>query len=177
MKVLSQLTDEELMTAVSNGNLDNMSVLFERYHVRIFNFLCQMTNGDRDLSEDVTQEVFYKAIKYRSSYHGGKFISWIFTIARNSLSNHYRKKKEKIDRLDDVGYKLGEENNVKLDDLSHLSEVLNKLDDQDKELIVLNRLQEVKYDQLAEMMGSTTGAVKVKVHRALKKLKTFYFQE
>ncbi|NER17165.1 RNA polymerase sigma factor [Spongiivirga citrea] len=174
---MSQLTDEELMTAVSKGNLDSMSFLFERYHLRIFNFLCQMTNGDRDLSEDITQEVFYKAIKYKSTYHGGKFASWMFTIARNSLNNHHRKKKEKIDRLDDVAYKLSEVNNGKHDDLSHLSLMLNKLDDQDKELIVLNRLQEIKYDQLAEMMGSTAGAVKVKVHRAIKKLKTFYFQD
>jgi len=165
------------MTAVSKGNLDSMSFLFERYHLRIFNFLCQMTNGDRDLSQDITQEVFYKAIKYKSTYHGGKFASWVFTIARNSLNNHHRKKKGKIDRLDDVAYKLGEENNGKQDDLSHLSSVLNKLEDQERELIVLNRLQEIKYDQLAEMMGSTTGAVKVKVHRAIKKLKTFYFQD
>lgn len=165
------------MTAVSKGNLDSMSFLFERYHLRIFNFLCQMTNGDRDLSEDITQEVFYKAIKYKSTYHGGKFVSWIFTIARNSLNNHYRKKKEYVDRLDDVEYKIGIEPNGKHDDLAHLSHMLDKLDKQEKELIILNRMQQIKYDQLAEMMGSTAGAVKVKVHRAIKKLKTFYFQD
>ncbi len=172
---MKTLTDEDLMTAVSQGNLDSMSFLFERYHVRIFNFLYKMC-GDRTLSEDLTQEVFYKVIKYRSSYKGGKFASWIYTIARNGLTNHYRKQKESVGSLDQVMYKLSEEHEDMNEEVTHLHNMMNKLNPQDKELLVLNKLQGIRYEELATITGGTTGAVKVKVHRALKKLKTYYFQ-
>ena len=62
--LLETITDEELMHQVAKGDLDQLKVLFERHHRHIFNFLNKMT-GDRMLSEDLTQEVFYKVMKYR----------------------------------------------------------------------------------------------------------------
>lgn len=134
-------------------------------------------SGDKMLSEDVTQEVFYKLMKYRTSYNNGKFVSWLFTIARNSLSSHYSKEKGKFTGLDDVKYMLAEKEEERNEDYSHLQRALNKLEASDRELLVLNRFQGVKYAELAEMTGSTHGAVKTKVSRALKKLKTIYFEK
>lgn len=82
IKNLEKLTDEELMRQVSNGNLDFMRLLYDRYHQWIYNFFIQMIH-DKDACEDLMQTTFYKAIKYRKSYKGGKFDSWIFRIARN----------------------------------------------------------------------------------------------
>ena len=58
------------MEAVKNGELQQASVLFARYHKRIFNFLRQYLN-DTMLAEDLTQNVFLRLIKYRSSYREG----------------------------------------------------------------------------------------------------------
>ncbi len=167
------------MILVSNGNLDMMSILFERYHVRIYNFLLKMTR-DRDISQDITQEVFYKAIKYRNSYKKGKFSSWIYTIARNIFSDHYQKQKNKDQRLDDIQYKTEEQGNNGIEtnetkEQLHLA--LEKLSPSDKELIVMNRYQGIKYQEIAEIIGSTEGAVKTKVHRAIHKLKEHYLQK
>ncbi|TPN87638.1 RNA polymerase sigma factor [Aquimarina algicola] len=175
---MKQLSDEELMILVSNGNLDMMSILFERYHIRLFNFLLKMTR-DRDASQDLTQEVFYKAIKYRRSYKRGKFSSWIFTIARNCFSDHYQSKKMAMQRLDDIDYKLKEkeQNEVeKREDKQQLNRALDKLNTKDKELIIMHRYQGIKYQEIAEIMGSTEGAIKTKVHRAVHKLKQHYLQ-
>lgn len=130
---------------------------------------------DSMLSEDITQEVFYKLMKYRSSYNNGKFVSWLFTIARNCLKTHFRKYNEKHEDVDDYGFKLTMDEE-KTEDYSHLHVALSKLDPSDRELIVLNRFQEIKYAELAEIVESTPGAVKTKVSRALKKLKTIYFE-
>ena len=62
------------------------------------------------------------------------------------------------------------------EELNHLQRALLKLSNSDRELIVMHRFQEIKYEQIAEIIGSSEGAVKVKVHRALKKLKQVYFQ-
>ncbi len=61
------MTDEMIMEAVKNGDLQQVSMLFERYHKRIFNFLARMTM-DRELAEDLTQNVFLRIMKYRASY-------------------------------------------------------------------------------------------------------------
>ena len=162
------------MAKVANGNLDVLKVLFERHHKHVFNFLYKMS-GDRMLSEDITQEVFYKLMKYRASYNNGKFVSWLFTIARNSLNTHFRRVSNTTENIETIHHKiLLEEEQEK--DYSDLYFAINKLDASDRELVILSRFQEIKYDDLAEIIGSTPGAVKTKVSRALKKLKTIYLQ-
>jgi RNA polymerase sigma-70 factor (ECF subfamily) len=175
---LKALSDEEIMLKVSNGNLDMLTTLFDRYHIRIFNFLYKMTR-DKMVSEDLTQDVFAKVIKYRSSYNNGNFASWIYTIARNIFSSYYQKqKKERSHMIEDDSLDSGEvlitESNQ--EELDHLQRALTQLKPSDRELIVMHRIQEIKYAQIAEIIDSTEIAVKVRVHRALKKLKEVYFQ-
>lgn len=172
---MKQQTDEQLMQEVAEGNLDMLRFLFERHHVYLYNFLHKMS-GDAVLSEDITQDVFYKIIKYRSSYKNGKFVSWMFTIARNSLTTHYARDKNKHSDLEVVAHKLTEESVLENEDHSHLHKALHALEASDREVLILNRFQEIKYDELAEIIGSTPGAVKTKVSRALKKLKGIYFK-
>lgn len=161
------------MGEVAQGNLDVLRILFDRHHLHIFNFLYKMC-GDRMLSEDLTQDVFYKVIKYRTSYNNGKFISWLFTIARNSLKSHFMKNKENHADLDKVLFKTAEEERT--EEYSQLQHALNQLESSDKEVIVMSRFQEIRYQEIAEIIGSTEGAVKTKVSRALKKLKTIYIE-
>lgn len=175
---MKHLTDEEIMLQIAAGKLELLSILFERYNVRIYNFFLKM-NRDKMLSEDLTQEVFIKVIKYKASYKNGNFAAWIYTIARNIFSSHYQKmKKERSnliddDRLDSNETLVSESNREELD---HLQRALLLLSNSDRELIVMHRFQEIKYEQIAQIIGSTENAVKVKVHRALKKLKDIYFQ-
>ncbi len=169
-------SDESLMVEVANGNLDHLKILFERHHRHVYNFLYKMSR-DKMLSEDITQDVFYKLMKYRNSYNGGNFVSWMFTIARNNLKTHYRRNATDHDHLGVLEYRLTENESEKTEDYSHLQLALNKLDASDRELLILNRFQEVKYAELAVIVGSTPGAVKTKVSRALKKLKSIYFEK
>ena len=175
---MKHLTDEELMLQVSNGNLDILTLLFDRYHLRIFNFFNKMIQN-KMVSEDLTQDVFYKILKYRASYKNGNFASWIYTVARNIFSSYYQKQKKESANILNEGVlkdneKLVTETNE--DELLHLQKAILKLNYSDRELIIMNRYQEIKYQQIAEIMGSSEGAIKVKMHRALKKLKEIYFQ-
>ena len=174
---MKQLTDEELMHIVSEGNLDAMTYIFDRYQVRLYNFYYQKVK-DVAVCEDLTQNVFLKVIKYKHSYKGGKFVSWIFKIARNLFYDHYQeqKKTQPFENIDDVSSELNEESIEKEEEVSHLMKVLNNLSDTDKELIIMNRIEGIKYEQIAEIIGSNTIAVKTKIHRIVKKLRTNYFE-
>ncbi len=172
---MTELTDKQLMAEAAKGNLDTLGVLFERHHKHVFNFLHKMS-GDRMLSEDLTQDVFYKLMRYRTSYNNGNFTSWLFTIARNRLNTHYTRNKENHDDIEKQAYRLAAKEEDQTETYTHLHKALNTLEDSDRELLVLSKLQGIKYNELAEILGSTPGALKTRANRALNKLKIVYFE-
>jgi RNA polymerase sigma factor (sigma-70 family) len=175
------MTDELLMEAVKRGELQQATLLFERYNKRIFNFLARMTM-DRTLAEDLTQNVFLRIIKYRNSYReGAKFQSWIYQVARNVFSDHYQAHKNKFSDFVDVekvsDYMPDNEDAEAQDEkekLLHRS--MAKLTEEQRELLVLTRFQHMKYEEVANIMDTTVANIKVKVHRAILKLKEYYFE-
>lgn len=175
------MTDEQLMEAVKTGDLQQASLLFDRYHKRLFNYLLRMT-VDRDLAEDLTQNVFVRMLQYRSSYKQGlKFQSWIYQVARNVFSDHYQanrnRKKEAMD-IEQLGERLADAN-----DSRHVEEqeqllhrAMARLSDEHRELLVLTRFQHLKYEEVATMLDTSVANIKVKVHRAIGKLREHYFE-
>lgn len=175
------MTDEIIMEAVKNGNLQQASLLFERYHKRIFNFLARMTL-DRQLAEDLTQNVFLRIIRYRSSYReGAKFQSWIYQVARNVFSDHYQAQKNRFQGKVDVekisDHMADRDDYEEMDakeKLLHRS--MEKLTEEQRELLILTRFQQMKYEEVAQIMDTTVANVKVKIHRAIAKLREYYFE-
>lgn len=175
------MTDEMIMEAVKGGELQQATLLFERYHKRIFNFLAKMTM-DRDLAEDLTQNVFLRIIKYRTSFReGNRFQSWIYQVARNVFSDHYKAHKNKFSDFVDVE-KIsdhmadGEESEAQDEKEKLLHQSMAKLTDEQRELLVLTRFQQMKYEEVAAIMDTTVANIKVKVHRAILKLREYYFE-
>lgn len=175
------MTDERLMEAVKSGDLQHASTLFQRYQKPVFNFLARMTM-DRTAAEDLTQNVFLRMIKYRNSYREGHtFQSWIYQVARNVFSDHYQKTKRvnsnfvaveklKVDVPDGLDALEQEEREAQL----HRS--LAKLTEEQRELLILTRFQYMKYEEVAVIMDTTVANIKVKVHRAIQKLREHYFE-
>lgn len=180
MKNTSELIpDEQIMEAVKNGELQQASLLFDRYNKRIYNFLRQLTN-DSMLAEDLAQNVFLRLLKYRNSYRdGNRFQPWIYQMARNVFADHYQSSKNKTgshldvekmsDHLSDT-----DENPDEQEQLLHRS--LARLTDEQRELLVLTRFQHLKYEEVATIMDTTVANIKVKVHRAIGKLREHYFE-
>ena len=175
------MTDEMIMEAVKSGDLQQATLLFERYNKRIYNFLARMTI-DRALAEDLTQNVFLRLIKYRSSYReGAKFQSWIYQVARNVFSDHYQTVKNRYKEFVDVE-RIGdhipdsEEAETQHERELLLQRSMSRLTDEQRELLVLTRFQHMKYEEVAELMDTTVANIKVKVHRAIIKLREFYFE-
>jgi RNA polymerase sigma factor (sigma-70 family) len=175
------MTDELIMKAVKNGELHRASVLFDRYNKRIFNFLARMTM-DREVAEDLTQNVFLRMIKYRNSFNEeNRFMPWLYQMARNIFSDYYQDQKKRslsfID-IDKVSEKLFDlENGDEQDErerLLHKSMYLLK--EEQRELLVLTRFQQMKYEEVALIMDTSVANIKVMVHRAIVKLREHYFE-
>ena len=93
---MNSLADNTIMLKVKAGDLDKMGLLFERYHRPLYGFLFHMTY-QRETSEDLVQQVFYKMLKYRETFTAtGEFVHWMYSIARNTLKDQGKSLKQRV---------------------------------------------------------------------------------
>ena len=180
---MNSIEDHALMLKVKAGDVDKLNLLYHRYSRRFFGFFYGMSK-DGATSEDLVQNVFMRILKYKHTYkENGDFEVWAYQMARNVHHDHYRKNKRYAFQEDMNPYeeRLSETKNQEVemersDELNYLKKALASLSDEKRELIELVRFQKVKYAKVAEMLGVTEGAIKVRVHRILKELRESYIK-
>ncbi len=168
------LSDTALMTNVQGGQLDALGLLYERYKKVLYAYFYNVI-GHTANSEDLVQTVFFRILKYKHQYKAqGAFKSWMFTIARNALIDKMRKKSSgSFYSLENYKGKADDEIR-RHEDQKLLKEALGRLDQETRELIVLVKLNEMKYREVAELTGMNESTIKVKVFRGIKSLKSLY---
>ena len=166
------------MQAVREGDLGALAILFERHHRPLFNYFVHI-NGNRDLSEDLVQEVFFRVLKYRETYKPERaFNAWMYQIARNLNVDTLRKRKFEVGIGDKDFSAAGtmDENLKRKQEISLLKRAMSQLPLEKRELLVLSRFQNLKYEEIASILGCDVGAVKVRVYRAVRALGQIYFE-
>jgi RNA polymerase sigma factor (sigma-70 family) len=177
------LHDHELMLAVRDGDLDCMGELFERHHGPLFGYLLKLT-GNRTAAEDIAQIVFQRMLKYRHTYRNeGSFTAWMYHLARRCASDHFRKSSTApvvvdpahlADHPDEA--RSADESAVARDDNALLHRALGRLDRDDREVLLLSRLQELSFAEVAGILECSVGAARVRAHRAMRTLRDHYLQ-
>ena len=173
------------MAEVGNGQVGKMAVLFERHHRPLFRYFVSM-NRNRELSEDLVQDVFFRMLRYRSSYDPKQsFTAWMYQIARNANVDQAQKRKAEVVGIDEfedhrrpepASEAPGpEETAAKGQDLAVLRRALDRLPEDKREILVLSRFQNLKYEEIASLLGCEVGTVKVRVFRAMRALEQIYF--
>ncbi len=175
-------TDEELMRAVQAGDEAAFALLYRRYERRLLAFLVPYV-GDTALAEDLLQETFLRVFRQRSSYEPrAPLRTWLFAIARNLALDQLRRRRTRREPTPPSG----EASQVEADPeklpnpapdalgilagreaATALRAELLELPEEDRAVILLSRLEGLRYWEIAEVLGSTEGAVKVRAHRAL----------
>ncbi len=178
---MAEVSDEILMERVKQGNLSVLSDLFERYHVKLYNFFLKLTH-DRTESQDLTQNLFYRILKYRNTFNRElQFKSWIYQMARNVHIDNIKVQKRTMDRLqfiENYEENLTEHNDpYDEDEFERLNKALLKLHPEQLNLLVLSRYQGLNYEEISKINNSSIPAIKVQVHRAIKHLREIYFRQ
>ena len=171
------------MLKVKSGDLDKMALLFQRYHRPLYGFLYHMT-GQRESGEDMVQTVFYRMLKGRHTFTGdGEFKTWMYHIARNVLSDHYKMHQRTRVHFDVADLEARISGDTQLFELVEkrmavrvLQKAVAALSPESREILVLSRFQELKGAEIAEILNISVGAVKVRIHRAISQLKTLYLE-
>jgi RNA polymerase sigma factor (sigma-70 family) len=176
-----ELSDEKIMLLVKEGHLSELTALFDRYHVNLYNFFLRLTL-DKAASEDLTQNLFYRIIRYRNSFEPsqGSFRSWVYRMARNVHFDFCKQKQKAPERLtdpEDAEERLADGiTGYTEDQYQRLDEAMARLSPEQREILVLSRYQGLKYEEISRIKDLSVAAIKVQVFRALKQLRSLYFK-
>jgi len=168
--------DNELMQRIQRNETGELGVLYERYKKNLFGFFYKITY-DRDVSEDLVQDVFMKILKYRDSFRGhGKFTTWMYSIAHNTGVDHFRKQSRYFNSEDPEIFNSvntgGEENSaLKEEEIDLLSRAMLRMDPEKREILTLSKIDGLRYKEMGDILNCSANTVKGKVFRALKDLK------
>ena len=186
MKNLIQLADEQLVQLYENGKNEAFEVLLTRYKSRVYTYIFLIVRN-KELTEDIFQDTFIKAIAtiQQGRYvESGRFLGWINRIAHNLIIDHFRREKNEntfsTDGLeyDYVNNSKHSEKSVEdvlsneqvLRDVVHLVEFLPE---SQKEVVKMRYFEELKYEEMSEILGTSVGALKASYHIAVKKIEEF----
>jgi RNA polymerase sigma factor (sigma-70 family) len=173
------LEDEAVMRLVREGDVGQLGILFERHHGRLYNYCLRLT-GNSEASRDLVQEVFFRILKYRQSYRDdGAFLPWFYRLARNACFDHLRGSGREVpadvEAMEEVAPgPMPSEEAERREEVRLLSRALGRLPVDKRELLVMARFGALGYREIAETLGTSVGAVRVRVHRALKELRQVY---
>ena len=148
--------------------------LFKWLNEPLYKYVYIRCGYNRELAEDITQDIFVKAWEKRSTFNPSKSTlkNWIYVIARNHLIDTYRKKKISVKSFDEDIYV--KDLNISVEDEAVVSDILRNLDrlkEKEKEVIVLRYVQDLEIEDIAKILGKSKNTTKVMIHRAIKKLK------
>ena len=168
------------MKKVIEGDFDKLTLLFERYKTKLFNYFFRMGSSIYD-SEDMVQDVFYRVLKYRKNFKvTGEFRYWMFFIAHNVFKD-YNKKNKKNNHIYDEMNNSSQNNEDSIESKiiteeskMELEKIISKLNKDEKELLILSKFQGLKYSEIAKIFNTSESNIKIRIFRTIKKLNKIY---
>ena len=182
-KKLSDLTDEELILEFQQNNtVKAYEILVQRYKNPLINYIYRFL-GDYEACADIVQETMIKVYRNKDSYKSiAKFSTWIYTIAGNLARTEYqRRKRRNIFSInsygdDDETFDIPDES-TRPDIITDsgikdeiIQKALLKVSDSYREMVILRDIQELSYEEIAEVTGITVGTVKSRINRGRNQL-------
>ena len=155
--------------------------LYRIYYPKINNFVFHRTFNE-DVRNEIVSNVFYKAMKnlYRFKFlesHRCSFSAWLYRIAVSEINQYYRDRKRDLKLMLKKRNDLPEDPTVFPYKFEYVKKCLAQLTPYEQNLVALKYFEKKPYKELSEIFGKKENALKVKVHRSLKKLKNILEQE
>lgn len=181
---LHQMSDEDVMEQLQAGVVQAFDIIVQRYKDRLHNFLYRYTHNHEDC-EDLVQETFLRVYRSRHSYERiAKLSTWMYTIALNLAKSMYKKKQRMslisihADESDPDDREFEITDSVILQDeqlhlkfsMQELEKALMELNDDFREAIILRDIQQLTYEEIAEITGTAMGTVKSRINRGRQQL-------
>lgn len=177
-----QVEEENIIILQSQSDPEAFRPLYQKYFKQIFLFILHRV-GDRQSASDIASQVFLKALLNIKKFQirNLPFSAWLFRIAFNECNDFFRKNKRYrfVSIENENVQELFEEltSDTQLEDLhQRLPSILQKLGDEELQLIELRFFEQRPFKEVADILNITENNAKVKVYRALQKMKTIFLK-
>ena len=176
-----ELDDKAVIQRVLQGQQSAYALLVSRYQAYVFTLVMRYVHN-REVAEELAQDVFVKAYRYLADFKGNsKFSTWLYTIVNSTCLSHLRKKKDetllleqdKMVVLSDEQH-FGEKPSERLEQKTQkqlLDNAMKQLPEEDAQILTLFYQAEQSVDEIGMILGQTASNVKVRLFRARQKLK------
>ena len=180
------VSDEDLMARAALDDEKAFTELVRRYQTRVIHLVSRLLN-DREVSEDIAQEVFVRVHLHRKNYRtGSKFSTWLFTIAANLAKNEMRRRKrrrnwtsldELQETLKDASLQFADKKSNRQEDLEReqlsgvVGEAIATLPDRYRIALVLRDIEGLAYEEIGVALKIPGGTVRSRINRARLMLK------
>jgi RNA polymerase sigma factor (sigma-70 family) len=178
---MGERDDNDILKDFGNPDLSNQAFkeLVKKYHVRIYWHIRKMVI-DHDDTDDILQNTFIKIWKGLPSFHGeSKLFTWLYRIATNESLTFLKQKKQRFfSSIDDINTELSSklESDPYFDgDKAQLKlqQAILKLPYKQRLVFNMRYFEEIGYDEMSDILGTSAGALKASYHHAVKKIEEF----
>jgi RNA polymerase sigma-70 factor (ECF subfamily) len=167
--------DEQLLVERAKSDADAFGILYDRHVVGIYRFACARL-GNAAAAEDVTAEVFLKALRGISRYRdtGRPFSCWLYRIAANAVADYFRHEpasRELSEELHDTATQV-EATAIRRLEVEDVWRLVERLPPQQRIAMTLRFRDDLSAREAARMMGKSEAAVKLLIYRAVGRLRS-----
>jgi RNA polymerase sigma-70 factor (ECF subfamily) len=171
-----QSDEEAIIRQCLDGDPDSYSLLVDRYKAMVYTLAYRML-GDSDGAKDLSQESFIAAYGGLKQFKfGSKFSSWLYSIVLNKCRDYLRQVKDTVSTDDisnirpDTG--LSPEQAASAREGKYiLQKALNRLPADYREVIILKHIEELDYQEIQAITGTSVSALKVRAYRGREMLR------
>ena len=160
--------DQQIIASVLGGDRDAFATLIQRYSDPLYRHALGMT-GSPDVAEDILQQSFIKAYNHLGEVRG-RFDAWLFRIVANGCKDwlkNIRRTHVSYDEDDQPSsFNTPDEDLDRSELRLDLDRALQSLAPSLREAFVMKHVEGRSYEEMAELLGTTVGALKMRVHRA-----------
>src|SRR5574338_369409 len=175
---LKQISDEEIIIEIKNGNIEAYSEIVRRYNQRLYRIAVSYGVTDDD-AEEVIQLAYISAYEKLAQFRGeAKFSTWLIRILINECLMLKRQQKRivKIEESDDVtfsgdNHQNPEENYMNIERKEMLEEAVKRLPEKYRTVFIFKEIEGMSIEEISDSLGISKVNVKVRLHRAKSMLK------
>jgi RNA polymerase sigma-70 factor (ECF subfamily) len=172
----------DVITRARSGDRQAFAELYDEYVDRVYRYLLYRVREPSD-AEDLTSEVFTRAFAniQRYRWQGKSFLAWLYTIARNAVTDRMRRTRPTVDLEDALGLAdsgpTAQEHVEALDRAAALKRAMTKLTAEQQEVLFLRFMENYSSQEVARALGKNEGAVRALQFRALGRLRKLLVEE
>ncbi|MDR0953225.1 MAG: RNA polymerase sigma factor [Elusimicrobiota bacterium] len=175
------MQDDIIIASIKNGKKEDFGLLVEKYKNQLYSFIYYSVKNDA-IAGDLFQDTMLKALQEINKYQEeGKFKAWLFTIARNKITDYFRKSSKVVqfsEEMDADTFASPDNTATKALGNISLEEIggfISKLPKEQQEVILLR--QYLSFKEIAHALNCPIGTVLARMNRGIKKLQAFMGEE